>query len=295
MIQEQETVSGSALQMDESVEETKQWDITICPPKGWVPLQLGELWTYRELLFFFIWRNIKIRYKQTLLGALWAVIQPFFTMVVFSIFFGQLAGIPSDGIPYPVFAFVALVPWTYFAGALTQASNSVVEHERTITKIYFPRLLLPISSVLSSLLDLVISMVFLVGLMFWFGLSPTLAIWTLPFFILMTTLTALGSSIWLAALNVKYRDVRYVTGFLVQLWLFATPVAYSSSLVPESFRGIYGLNPMTGVVEGFRWALLGRTSISLSMVIVSLSIVVIVLIGGLYYFRRTEETFADIV
>lgn len=294
-MQKQKFRQNMATDMDEFAEKPEYWDMIIRPASRWVPLQLGELWIYRELLYFFIWRNIKVRYKQTVLGAAWAVIQPFFTMVVFGIFFGRLAGIPSEGIPYPVFAFAALVPWTYFASALTQGSNSLIEHERTITKVYFPRLLLPIASVLSSLLDLSISLAMLIGLMFWFDLSPTPVVWTLPFFVLMATLTALGSSVWLAALNVKYRDVRYVTGFLVQLWLFATPVAYSSSLVPEYLRGVYGLNPMAGVVEGFRWALLGRPSISLPMLIISLSTVVIVLIGGLYYFRRTEETFADIV
>lgn len=276
-------------------DDTEPWDTVLLPSKGWVPLHLGELKTYHELLYFLIWRNIKIRYKQTVLGAAWAVIQPFFTMVVFSIFFGRLAHISSGDVPYPIFAYTALVPWTFFANALTQASNSVLEHERMITKIYFPRLLLPMSAVLSGLLDLLISFTILIGMMIWYQRLPTVNIWLVPFFVLMATLTAIGVSLWLSALNVQYRDVRYVIPFLVQFWLFSTPIAYPSSLVPEKWRALYGLNPMAGVVEGFRWALLGDTSVSMPMVFVSFFVVIVVLISGLYYFRRMEETFADVV
>ncbi len=276
-------------------ENTQFWDLTIAPSKGWVPLNLGELKAYHELLYFLIWRNIKIRYKQTVLGAAWAVIQPFFTMVVFSIFFGQLAHISSENVPYPIFAYTALVPWTFFANALTQASNSLLENERMITKIYFPRLLLPMSAVLSGLLDFVIAFVILIGMMLWYHMVPTVNIWLVPFFVLMATLTALGVSLWLSALNVQYRDVRYVIPFLVQVWLFATPIAYPSSLVPAQWRALYGLNPMAGVVDGFRWALLGNPPGSMQLILVSFAVVIIVLISSLFYFRKMEETFADVV
>jgi lipopolysaccharide transport system permease protein len=276
-------------------EDTAPWDITIAPSKRWVPLQLDELIAYHELLYFLIWRNIKIRYKQTVLGAAWAVIQPFFTMVVFSIFFGRLAHISSGDVPYPIFAYVALVPWIYFANALTQASNSLLENERMITKIYFPRLLLPMAAGLSGLLDFVIAFSILIGMMAWYHRMPTANVWLVPLFVLMATLTALGVGLWLSALNVQYRDVRYVIPFLVQFWLFATPIAYPSSLVPEQWRALYGLNPMVGVVEGFRWTLLGSPAVSMQMILVSSVTVVVVLISGLYYFRRMEETFADVV
>src|SRR5215216_4006586 len=271
------------------------WDTVISPSKGWVPLNLNEIKAYHELLYFLIWRNLKIRYKQTVLGAAWAVIQPFFTMVVFSIFFGRLAHISSGDVPYPIFAYTALVPWTFFANALSQASNSLLEHERMITKIYFPRLLLPIAAVLSGLLDFVISFSILIGMMVWYHRIPTINIWLVPFFVLMGTLTALGVGLCLSALNVEYRDVRYVIPFLVQFWLFSTPIAYPSSLVPEKWQVLYGLNPMAGVVEGFRWGLLGNPPVSMQLILVSLLAVVVVLISGLYYFRRMEETFADVV
>lgn len=276
-------------------EKPEQWETLIQPAAGWVPLGLGELWEYRELLYFFIWRNIKVRYKQTVLGGAWAIIQPFLTMIVFSIFFGRLAGIPSEGVPYPIFAYTALVPWTFFANALSQASNSLLEHERMITKIYFPRLLLPLSAVLSGLIDFAISFSILIGMMLWYRFTPTLGILLLPFFILMATLTALGVGLWLSALNVQYRDVRYVIPFLVQFWLFSTPIAYPSSLVPEAWQFLYGLNPMAGVVEGFRWALLGTASISPELLMASLITMFLVLMSGLYYFRKMEETFADVI
>lgn len=269
--------------------------IYIRPSSRWVPLNLRDLWEYRELLYFLVWRDIKVRYKQTALGAAWAIIQPFFTMVVFSIFFGRLARIPSEGIPYPIFSYTALVPWMYFASALAQASNSVVEHERVITKVYFPRLILPMASILSGLLDFAIAFTVLVGMMLFYGIPPTTAIWTVPFFVLMAMMTALGVGLWLSALNVQYRDVRYTIPFLIQFWLFATPIAYPSRLVPEPWRTIYGLNPMAGVVEGFRWALLGKPHAPDPLLAVSALTVVGLLIGGLYYFRRMEDTFADVV
>jgi lipopolysaccharide transport system permease protein len=293
-IQDQE-LHQKWINRDDEDENTEPWDTVISPVKGWVPLHLEELRDYHELLYFLLWRNIKIRYKQTVLGAAWAVIPPFFTMIAFSIFFGRLAGISSDGVPYPIFAYTALVPWTFFANALSQASNSLLEHERMITKIYFPRLLLPVAAVLSGLLDFAISFSILIGMMAWYGLTPTIGLLFVPFFILMATLTALGVGLWLSALNVQYRDVRYVIPFLVQFWLFSTPVAYSSSLVPEKWQILYGLNPMAGVVEGFRWALLGTSHISIELVLASLVTISVVLISGLYYFRRMEETFADVV
>jgi lipopolysaccharide transport system permease protein len=280
---------------DQEAENTEPWDIIISPSKRWVPLNLHELRDHHELLYFLIWRNIKVRYKQTVLGGAWAIIQPFFTMIVFSIFFGRLAGISSEGVPYPIFAYTALVPWTFFASALSQASNSLLEHERMITKIYFPRLLLPVSAVLSGLLDFAISFSILIGMIIWYGLTPTMGLLFLPLFILTATLTALGVGLWLSALNVQYRDVRYVIPFLVQFWLFVTPIAYSSNLVPEKWQALYGLNPMTGVVEGFRWALLGISYVSIELVLASLLTMFVVLISGLYYFRRMEETFADVV
>ena len=294
-IHEQEisqTLVGSPVKLEERPDLL---EITIRPPRGWAPIELGELWEYRELLYFFVWRDIKVRYKQTMLGAAWAIIQPFLTMVVFSIFFGWLARIPSDGLPYPIFAYTALVPWTYFANALTQASNSLVEQERMITKVYFPRLLIPMASVLAGLVDFAIAFSILIGVMVWYGFVPTIAIWTIPFFILLTIATALSVSLWLAALNVQYRDVRYVVPFLIQFWLFITPIAYPSSLIPEQWRPLYGLNPMAGVVEGFRWALLGRAEAPNALLAVSALTVAVVLIGGIYYFRRMEETFADVV
>ncbi|HUF34952.1 MAG TPA: ABC transporter permease [Gemmatimonadales bacterium] len=268
--------------------------IVIQPSSGWVPLRLGELWAYRELLYFLVWRDIKVRYKQTALGAAWAVIQPFFTMIVFSVFFGRLAKLPSDGLPYPVFTYCALVPWTYFATALTMSSNSLVDHARLITKVYFPRLLVPAASVLAGLVDLGIASVVLVAMLLYYGIAPTAAVVLLPVFVLLAAATAFAVGLWLSALNVQYRDVRYTISFLVQFWLFVTPVAYSSSLVPERWRALYGLNPMTGVVEGFRWALLGKAEPPGAMLLVSAGSVAVLLLGGLYYFRRMERRFADV-
>ncbi len=269
--------------------------LIIEPSKGWVSLRLKELWEYRELLYFLIWRDIKVRYKQTALGASWAIIQPFMTMVVFSLFFGRLAGIPSDGVPYPVFAYAALLPWLLFSNALTQSGNSLVGSQSLITKVYFPRLVIPIASVLAGVVDFAIAFIVLLGLMLFYGIVPTAAIVTLPLFILLALVSALSVGLWLSALNVMYRDVRYTLPFLTQFWLFATPIAYSSSLIPEQWRALYGLNPMAGVVEGFRWALLGTDDPSWTLMIASASVVVVLLVGGLYYFRRMEKVFADVV
>ena len=269
--------------------------LLIRPQTGWTAAGLKELWEYRELLYFLTWRDIKVRYKQTVLGAAWAIIQPFFMMVVFSLFFGYLAKVPSDGIPYPIFAYCALLPWQLFAHALTESSNSLVANERLITKVYFPRLVVPISAVLGGLLDFAIAFVILLLMMAYYGVRPTWAIVTLPAFLLLAMLTALGVGLWLSALNVKYRDVRYTISFLIQFWLFATPVAYSSSIVPARWRALYGLNPMAGVVEGFRWALLGKSEGPGALLAVSVAVVILILIGGLYYFRRMEAEFADVV
>ena len=268
---------------------------SIDPPKSWTSIELRELWDYRELLYFLTWRDIKVRYKQTALGAAWAVIQPFFMMVVFSLFFGKLAGIPSDGIPYPVFAFCGLLPWQLFAHALTESSNSLVGNQNLITKVYFPRLVVPIAAVLGGVLDFAIAFVILLAMMFYFSIVPGWAIVTLPLFIVLAITTALAAGLWLSALNVKYRDVRYTMNFLVQFWLLATPVAYPSSLIPAQWRWAYGLNPMAGVVEGFRWALLGKTDPPGALLGVSIAVVVLLLIGGLYYFRKMEQEFADVV
>jgi lipopolysaccharide transport system permease protein len=267
----------------------------IRPSKGWNSPEFWELWEYRELLYFLIWRDIKVRYKQTVLGVAWAIIQPFFTMVVFSLFFGWLAKMPSEGIPYPIFTYSALVPWMYFANALALSSSSLVLDERLITKVYFPRLIIPMSAVLSGLLDFAIAFLVLVGMILFYGIVPTAAIFTLPFFVLLAAATALGAGLWLSALNVQYRDVRYAIPFLVQFWLFATPVAYPSSLLPEQWRVVYGLNPMAGVVEGFRWALLGHGQVPGPLLIVSVLTAAGLLVSGLYYFRRMEDTFADVV
>jgi lipopolysaccharide transport system permease protein len=268
--------------------------LSIRPSKGFLSLKLRDVWEYRELLYFLVWRDIKVRYKQTVLGAAWAVIQPFMTMVVFSVFFGRLAKVPSDGVPYPVFAFAALLPWQLFAFALTESSNSLVGSQNLITKVYFPRLVIPLSSVLAGLVDFAISFLVLLGLMLYYGIRPTAAVAWLPLFVLLALATALSVGLWLSALNVKYRDVRYTIPFLTQFWLFVTPVAYPSSMIPQRWRALYGLNPMAGVVEGFRWALLGKSGGPGLLLWVSVAAVLTLLTGGLFYFRRMESTFADI-
>lgn len=268
--------------------------IVLRPVKGWVPLRLGEAWAYRELLYFLAWRDIKVRYKQTILGGTWAIIQPLFTMVVFSLFFGSLAGVPSDGLPYPIFAFAALVPWTFFANVLTQASNSLVLDTSMIKKVYFPRLIMPTATVLGSLIDLVLAFIILLCMMLFYGIVPGIEVLWLPFFVLLAMITSLGVAFWLSAMNVQFRDVRYIIPFLVQAWLFISPIAYPSSMLPEPWRTVYGINPMAGVVEGFRWALLDTDTAPGSIVFVSALAAVLVLISGAYYFRRLERTFADL-
>lgn len=269
--------------------------LIIQPLKGLVSLQLPELWRHREVLYFLIWRDIKVRYKQTALGATWAVIQPFLTMVIFSIFFGRLAKVPSDGLPYPLFSYAALVPWTFFATGLTQASNSLVSSSNLITKVYFPRLVVPMAAVFAGLLDLTIAGSLLLVMMAHYHRGMTVHVLWVPALVFLALITSTGVSFWFSALNVKYRDIRHVLPFVVQLWMFATPIAYPTSIVPVRFRAIYALNPMAGVIEGFRWAVLGSGNPPGIMLIVSSSIAVLVLISGAYFFRRLETTFADIV
>ncbi|CAG1012629.1 Teichoic acid translocation permease protein TagG [Anaerolineales bacterium] len=268
--------------------------VTIEPQRGWVSLELAELWRYRELLFLLTWRDIKVRYKQTVLGATWAIIQPLLTMLIFSLIFGQLAKLPSDGIPYPIFTFTALLPWQLFAFSLVNSSQSLVGNQNLVSKVYFPRLVMPIASVFPGLADFSISLFVLIGMMIYYQIPLTARILTLPFFLLLALASALAVGLWLSALNVEYRDIRYVVPFLTLFWQYATPVAYSASLIPEKWRLLYGLNPMTGVVEGFRWALLGSGNID-RMVWVSTAIIILILISGLAYFRRMEATFADVI
>lgn len=265
------------------------------PSNGWAPLKVRELWDYRELLYFLIWRDVKVRYKQTILGAAWAIIQPLFTMLVFSLFFGRLAKLPSDGIPYPVFCYAALVPWMFFANALTQSSDSLVNSSSLVKKVYFPRLAIPIATVLSGVVDFILAFTVLIILMLCYGIIPTVYILWLPLLLLLAFTTALGAGLWLSALNVHFRDVRYVVPFLSQIWMFATPIAYSSSLLSEPWRTVYGLNPMVGVVEGFRWALLGTHTRPGMVVFISALASISALIGGAFYFRRMEKTFADVL
>ena len=267
----------------------------IRPSKGWVSLKLDELWEYRELLYFLVWRDVKVRYKQTVLGAAWAILQPFMTMVVFSLFFGKLAKIPSEGVPYPIFSFAALVPWTFFATGLSQGANSLVGSQNLIKKVYFPRLAIPIASVLSGVVDFALAFVVLLGMMVFYGIYPTANILWLPPLLLLALVTSLGVSLWLSALNVQFRDIRYTVPFMTQFWLFATPIAYPSSLLPEPWRTLYGINPMAGVVEGFRWALLGTDTQPGPMILVSSVAAVTILVSGAFYFRRMEKTFADVV
>jgi lipopolysaccharide transport system permease protein len=267
----------------------------IRPSKGWISLRLLDVWKYRELLYFLIWRDIKVRYKQTIIGAAWAIIQPFFTMVVFSLFFGWLAKIPSDGIPYPIFSFAALVPWTFFANGLSQSSDSLVSSANLIKKVYFPRLAIPVAAVLSGIVDFMLAFSVLLGMMFFYGIIPTWNIVWLPAFLILTLITSLGVGLWLSAMNVQFRDVRYTVPFLIQFWLFSTPIAYPSSMLSEPWRTIYGINPMVGVVEGFRWALLGTNTAPGPIIIVSSMAGFIILISGAFYFRRMEKTFADVV
>jgi lipopolysaccharide transport system permease protein len=263
------------------------------PRTGWVGPGLGEVWAYRELLFFLVWRDVKARFKQTTLGITWVVLQPLLTMLFFSIFFGRLARMPSEGVPYPIFTFAALLPWQLFAHSVSQAGNSMVTNQGLITKVYFPRLVIPVAAVLEGMVDFSLAFVVFAALMVYYGVAPTVGALALPFFVLLACGAALGVGLWLAALNVRYRDVRYTIPFLVQLWLIATPIAYPASLIPDRWRMVYAVNPMVGVVEGFRWALLGRPDALHPSVWVSVLVVLLLLGGGITYFRRMEATFAD--
>jgi lipopolysaccharide transport system permease protein len=269
--------------------------LRIAPSKGWVSLQLKELYAYRELLYFLIWRDVKVRYKQTALGAAWAIIQPFFTMLVFSLFFGRLAKMQSDGLPYPVFAYAALVPWTFFAQGLSQASDSLVGSANLIRKVYFPRLAIPVGTVAGGVVDFALAFGVLLLMMFYYGVRPGWQIVWLPLLLLLALVTALGVGLWLSALNVKFRDVKYVVPFVTQFWMFLTPIAYPSSLLPEVWRPVYALNPMVGVVEGFRWALLGTDTAPGPMLGVSATVALLLLVSGAFVFRRMEKSFADVV
>ena len=269
--------------------------LRIEPSRGWRDLGLGELWDYRGLLYFLVLRDIKVKYKQTVIGVGWAVIQPLFTMVVFTLFFGKLAKIPSDGIPYPIFSFAAIVPWGFFANGLSQASGSLVGGGGLIKRIYFPRLIIPIAAVLSGSVDFLLAFAILLVMMAYFGITPTVAVVWVPMLLLLAVVTSLGVGLWLSALNAQFRDIRYAVGFVVQIWLYCTPIAYPSSLLPEKWQVIYGLNPMAGVVEGFRWALLGTDTVPGPMLIVSASVSFTLLVTGGYYFRRMEKNFADVI
>jgi len=271
--------------------------IYIKPSKGFAALNLRDMWIYRELIYFMIWREIKVRYKQTMLGAAWAIIQPVLTMIVFTFLFGRIAKLPTDGnVPYPIFSYTALLPWGLFVAALNQASRSLTSNQNMVSKIYFPRLVLPLASVLSGLIDFIIAFVILIGLMIYYHIAPSInVLWALPLFLLLTIITALGVALWLSAINVQYRDVNYALPFMTQFWLFATPVAYSSSLISEKWRLVYSLNPMAGVVNGFRWALLGVGNGPDAGLWISVGIALIILISGLFYFRNMEKTFADTI
>lgn len=269
--------------------------ICIEPSRAWVSLKLRELWEYRELVYFLIWRDLIVRYKQTAIGAAWAIFQPLMTMVIFTVIFGEFAKIPSDGFPYPIFAYTALLPWTYFSSALNRAINSVVNDAHLISKVYFPRLIMPLAGVVSGLVDFAIAFVILLGMMVWFGIVPTWGALTLPLFLLLALMTALAVGLWLSALNARYRDVGHTFPFLTQFWMYASPVAYPVSLVPEKWRLLYSLNPMAGVIEGFRWGLLGKESPDFGVIAVSTVAVIALLWGGIVFFKKMERTFADVV
>lgn len=269
--------------------------VLICRSNKWLTVNFKELWAFRELLYFMVWRDLKVRYKQTFLGVAWALIQPLSSMLVFAIFLGKLAKIPSDGIPYPIFAYCGILVWQIFSRAITEGSVSLATNEHILTKVYFPRLLIPISTIFTSLVDFGIAFTMLIGMMFYYRIFPGWQIVTLPAFLLLAAATGCGVAFWLSALSAKYRDVRYTLGFLNQFWFFLTPVIYPSSLVPEKWRWIYGVNPMTGVVEGFRFALLGKPVTSLPMLGVSVVVVIVLLAAGLLYFGKTEKTLADVI
>jgi lipopolysaccharide transport system permease protein len=269
--------------------------VEISASRGWISLRLDEVWRYRELLFFLVWRDIKVRYKQTALGAVWAILQPLMTMLVFSLFFGKLARVPSDGVPYPLFSVAGLVPWTFFASGLTQSANSLVGSANLIKKVYFPRLTIPIATIMAESVDFGLAFLVMLVMLAIYGVAPSARMLWLPLFVLLAFVTSLGVGLWLSALNVEFRDIRYVVPFITQFWMFATPIAYPSSLLGPPWRTLYGLNPMAGVVEGFRWAVLGTHTGPGPMILVSSTVSIAILIGGALYFRRMESHFADVV
>jgi|SRR6185437_13100331 len=287
--------STIALASTDSGEPKRTGVVRIEQSRGWGSLGLRELWNARELIYFFTWRDIKVRYKQTVLGALWAIIQPLFTMLIFALFFGRLAKVPSDGIPYPLFSYTALVPWTFFATGLTLASNSLVQSSNMLKKIYFPRMAMPLGTVAAGCLDFCLAFVLLLAMMAFYGVVPAWKVLWLPLFFVLALVTCLGASLWLSPMNVKFRDVRYAVPFLTQFWMFATPIAYPSSLLPQPWRTVYAINPMVGVVEGFRWALLDAHTAPGPMILVSSIVALGLLISGAFYFRKQEKTFADVV
>lgn len=278
-----------------TIPKAKEEIIILKPTKGWGSINLGELWQYRELIYFLTWRDLKVRYKQTVLGAFWAILQPFLSMVVFSIFFGRLLGIPSGDVPYPVFSYTALLPWGLFSKAMSDAGRSLVTNRAMITKVYFPRLTIPLASVLAGLVDFAIAFVVLLGMMWYYDLKITPNIWALPFFLLLALVTSLGVGLWLSAMNVFYRDIGYIIPFLTQLWFYLSPIVYSTNTVPEKWQPIYALNPMVGVIDGFRWALLGQEPAPGPLLAISTAVAIIMLVSGIYYFRRVERAFADVV
>jgi lipopolysaccharide transport system permease protein len=269
--------------------------LVIQPSRAWFHLDLAALWEYRELLYFLVWRDLKVRYRQTAIGVTWAILQPLMTMVIFTVIFGYFAKIPSDGFPYPIFAYTALLPWTYFAGALNRSSSSVVSEAHLISKVYFPRVVLPLAGTVSGIIDFAVAFVLLLAMMIWYGIMPAWRLLALPLFLLLALATALAVGLWCSALNVRYRDVGYIIPFLIQSWMYASPVAYPVSLVPESWRFVYSLNPMVGVIEGFRWTLLGKHGLDFGMMAANVVVVAVSLLGGLVFFRRMERTFVDVV
>jgi lipopolysaccharide transport system permease protein len=269
--------------------------IRIEPSRGWVSLRLRDLWEHRELLYFLVWRDVKVRYKQTVIGAAWAILQPLLTMMMFTVIFGHLAKIPSESLPYPIFAYTALLAWTYFSSAMNRSANSLLGDANLIEKVYFPRLIIPLAGVAAPLVDFFFGFLALVGMMLWYGITPTWSVLTLPLFLLLALLTALAVGLWLSPLNVRYRDVGYTIPFLIQIWMYASPVVYPVSLVPERWRLLYSLNPMVGVIEGFRWALLGKATAATGAMGVSALAVLMLVWGGAAFFKRAERTFADVV
>ena len=274
---------------------TTEFTLRIEPTRGFFKLDLAAVWEYRELLYFLVWRDVKVRYKQTIIGAAWAILQPLMTMMIFTVIFGNFANIPSDGLPYSIFSYTALMPWNYFSQAISRGGISLVGEANLIVKVYFPRLIIPIASVVAPLTDFFMSFLVLIVMIAWFGIVPGWNVLYLPVFLLLALMTGLAVVLWLSPLNVRYRDVGYTIPFLIQFWLYASPVAYPVSLVPEKWRVLYSLNPMVGVIEGFRWTLLGTEAPAFDVIAVSAVMVVVLLLGGIVFFKRMERTFADVI